>query len=196
MTAFSLAISSASWAAAPVAQIQAALAKPDILCGHFEQSKLLTGIKKPLLSSGRFCVVAGKGVLWRTLLPFPNTLRLTRDEIVQKQGERVAMRLEATQEPVVKMINEVLFSLLAGDLAQLDKLFELDGAIKNGHWSVALKARQPALAKALGDVTLEGAAYVNKVSLREVGGDSTDILFSAINSGAGAMNAEEKRAFD
>ena len=96
-------------AAAPVAQIQAVLAKPDVMCGRFDQRKQLVGIKKPLASSGRFCVVAGKGVLWRTLLPFPATLRLTRDEIVQMQGDRVAMRLDAQQEPVVKMINSVLF---------------------------------------------------------------------------------------
>ena len=61
-------------AAAPVAQIQAVLAKPDVMCGRFDQSKQLVGIKKPLASSGRFCVVAGRGVLWRTLLPFPATL--------------------------------------------------------------------------------------------------------------------------
>ena len=66
-------------AAAPVAKIQSMLAKPDVLCGRFDQTKQLAGMKKPLLSHGRFCVVKGKGVLWRTLKPFPNTLRLTRD---------------------------------------------------------------------------------------------------------------------
>ena len=69
--------------AAPVAQIQSILAKPKTLCGRFEQSKQLVGLKKPVASNGRFCVVADKGVLWRTLQPFPNTLKLTRDEIVQ-----------------------------------------------------------------------------------------------------------------
>jgi hypothetical protein len=81
--------------AAPVAEIQSMLAKPRVLCGRFNQSKRLVGLKKPLSSSGRFCVVADKGVLWRTLQPFPNTLRLTRDEIVQMQGGRVAMRWPA-----------------------------------------------------------------------------------------------------
>ncbi|HTH45242.1 MAG TPA: outer membrane lipoprotein carrier protein LolA, partial [Oxalicibacterium sp.] len=74
-------------AAAPVAKIQSMLAKPAVLCGRFDQTKTLAGMKKPLLSNGRFCVVAGKGVLWRTLQPFPDTLRLTRDEIVHYQGD-------------------------------------------------------------------------------------------------------------
>jgi hypothetical protein len=79
------------WAGAPVAKIQSMLAQPKVLCGHFNQSKQLTGLKKPMVSNGRFCVVADKGVLWRTLQPFPNTVRLTRDEIVHLQGDRVAM---------------------------------------------------------------------------------------------------------
>ncbi|MBE3023112.1 outer membrane lipoprotein carrier protein LolA [Janthinobacterium sp. BJB1] len=182
-------------AAAPVAKIEAMLAKPQQLCGRFDQSKQLAGMKKPLASNGRFCVVAGKGVLWRTLQPFPNTLRLTRDEIVHFQGERVAMRLEAKTEPVVKMINSVLFSLLAGDLAQLDSLFEVDGSIDGGTWQVALKARQPALAKAIGNIRLDGGAFVKNISISEASGDRTSIVFSAIETGPAAITAQEAALF-
>lgn len=182
-------------AAAPVAKIEAMLAKPQQLCGRFDQSKQLAGMKKPLASNGRFCVVAGKGVLWRTLQPFPNTLRLTRDEIVHFQGERVAMRLDAKTEPVVKMINSVLFSLLAGDLAQLDTLFEVDGSIDGNTWQVALKARQPALAKAVGSIRLDGGAFVKNISISEASGDRTSIVFSAIETGPAAITAQEAALF-
>jgi len=177
--------------AAPIAKIQAMLARPDQLCGRFEQAKRLAGMKKPLVSNGRFCVVAGKGVLWRTLKPFPNTLRLTRDEIVHFQGDRVAMRLEASQEPTVRMINGVLFSLLAGDLGQLDTLFEVDGSAAADSWKVALKARSPALARAIGAIALEGGAYVRAIHMVEASGDSTDIVFSDIKTGPGAVLPEE-----
>jgi outer membrane lipoprotein-sorting protein len=178
-------------AAAPVAKIQAMLAKPDQLCGRFEQSKQLAGMKKPLASSGRFCVVAGKGVLWRTLKPFANTLRLSRDEIVQLQGERVAMRMEASREPTVRMINGVLFSLLSGDLGQLESLFDVDGTAADGAWKVTLKARNPALAKAIGTLTLDGGAYVRTIHMVEESGDRTDIVFSDIKAGPGAVLPEE-----
>jgi len=106
------------------------------------------------------------------------------------------MRLDAQQEPVVKMINNVLFSLLAGDLSQLDSLFELNGSIQNGNWQVALKARQPALANAIGDIRLAGAGYVTKVIMQEASGDHTEIVFSAIQTGADAMSAEEGAMLD
>jgi outer membrane lipoprotein-sorting protein len=180
-----------SYAAAPIAKIQSMLAKPEQLCGRFEQTKQLAGMKKPLASSGRFCVVAGKGVLWRTLKPFPNTLRLTRDEIVNYQGERVAMRLQATQEPTVRMINGVLFSLLAGDLGQLESLFEVDGSAGADEWKVALKAKNPALARAIGAISLDGGAYVRSIHMVEQSGDRTDIVFSDIKTGPGAVLPEE-----
>jgi hypothetical protein len=182
-------------AAAPIAKIQAMLAKPSMMCGRFDQTKQLAGMKKPLASQGRFCVVAGKGVLWRTIKPFPNTLRLTKDEIVHFQGERVAMRLDAKQEPTVRMINSVLFSMLSGDLGQLETLFEVDGSADAASWKVALKARQPALAKAIGAIALEGGAYVKTINIDEASGDHTVIVFSEIKSGEGSISAEEAKLF-
>lgn len=178
-------------AAAPVAAIEAMLAKPDVLCGRFDQSKILQGIRKPVASSGRFCVVKGSGVLWRTLKPFPATLRLTRDQIVQFNGERVAMTLNASSEPAVRMINGVLFSLLGGDLGQLGTLFDTDGTATAASWQVQLKARQPALAKAIGTIRLEGGAHVQSITMDDASGDKTSITFSGIESGKRAMSAEE-----
>ncbi|MEP7073194.1 MAG: outer membrane lipoprotein carrier protein LolA [Nitrosospira sp.] len=190
-----LASSTVLLASSPIMEIEAMLVKPKVLCGRFDQSKTLIGMKKPLSSNGRFCVVSGKGVLWRTLQPFPNTLRLTRDEIVHFQGDRVAMRLDAKAEPVVRMINSVLFSLLAGDLTQLETLFEVDGSIDGHSWQVALKARQPALAKAIGSIKLDGAAFVKTINIDEASGDRTAIVFSAIQVGDAGMTSEEAALF-
>src|SRR5215208_2770838 len=164
--------------AAPIAEIQAILAKPKVLCGRFDQTKQLAGLKNPLRSNGRFCVVPDKGVLWRGLQPFANTLRLTREEIVQWQGERVAMRLNAKQEPTVRIINTLMFSILAGDLAQLEKYFDVEGAAGDGVWSVKLKARDAGIAKVIGAIALDGGAYVKNIAIDEASGDRTRIVFS------------------
>jgi len=190
-----LAGAASAQAAIPAAKIQAMLAKPALMCGRFDQSKQLAGMKKPLASEGRFCVIAGKGVLWRTLKPFPSTLRLTRDEIVNYQGDRVAMRLDAKTEPTVRMINNVLFSLLSGDLGQLDTLFDGDGTVDANSWNVALKPRQAALEKAIGTIKLEGGAYVKSIVMNDGSGDRTTIVFSEIKTGEGAMSKEEAALF-
>ena len=167
----------------------------DKLFRHFEQTKNLSGMKKPLLSNGRFCVVNGKGVLWRTLQPFAATLRLTRDEIVNFQGDRVAMRLDANKEPTVRMINSVLFSLLSGDLGQLDTLCMVDGKVTGTSWHVALTARAPGLAKAIGVISLDGSTYVNTIHMDEASGDRTTIQFSAIETGESALQPAEAALF-
>ena len=196
-SAFFLALAAAPLliGAAPVAEIQSMLARPKILCGRFEQTKELVGLKKPLASSGRFCVVADKGVLWRSLQPFPSVLKLTPNEIVQLEGDRVALRLDAKQEPAVRMINGVLFAALAGDLERLKNLFDIDGGIRNDTWSVTLKARTVALAKAVGTISLEGGTYVRNVTIVEASGDRTKIAFSGIQSGDGAMSEDEASLF-
>lgn len=181
--------------AAPVPKIQSMLARPKILCGRFDQSKQLVGLKKPVNSNGRFCVVADKGVLWRTLQPFPNTLKVTRDEIIQLSGERVAVRLDARQEPAVRMINSVLFALLAGDLEPLEKLFDIDGAAQDKSWSVKLKPRDAALSKVISGIALDGGAYVKSIVISEASGDRTEIEFSAIQTGDGAMKPDEAALF-
>jgi hypothetical protein len=180
---------------APVAKIQELLARPKVLCGRFDQNKQLVGLKKPVKSIGRFCIVADKGVLWRTLQPFPNTVRLTRDEIVQLQGERVAFRLSAKEEPTVRVINQVMFALLAGHLGELEKLFEIDGSVYQNSWNVTLNAREPAVAKAVGKIALDGGEYVKNVTIDHTSGDRTSIVFSALQSGTDAMTADEAALF-
>jgi Outer membrane lipoprotein carrier protein LolA-like len=182
-------------AAAMLDRIQSMLAKPDVLCGRFDQNKQLTGLKKPLISAGRFCVVADKGVLWRTLQPVSSTLRMTRDEIIQLQGNRVTMRLDANSEPTVRVIHSIMFALLGGNFAPLESLFAVGGGVHNNEWNLEFKAREPGLRDAISDIAMEGGAYVKSITIHETSGSRTTILFSAIQTGDGAMNVDEAALF-
>jgi hypothetical protein len=122
-------------------------------------------------------------------------VRLTRDEIVQLQGERVAFRLSAKEEPTVRVINQVMFALLAGHLGELEKLFEIDGSVYQNSWNVTLNAREPAVAKAVGKIALDGGEYVKNVTIDHTSGDRTSIVFSALQSGTDAMTADEAALF-
>ena len=82
-----------------------------------------------------------------------------------------------------------------GDLSQLDKLFDVDGAIEGNGWHVVLKAREPALAKAIGAISLSGDNYVRGIKIDEAGGDRTTISFSGLQSGEQAMQPEEAALF-
>jgi hypothetical protein len=105
------------------------------------------------------------------------------------------MRLDAKQEPTVRMINGLLFAVLTGDLNQLETRFELEATVHNNSWSVTLKAREPALAKVIGNIALQGDAYVKNVAISEASGDRTNIIFSALETGDAAMTVDEAALF-
>jgi hypothetical protein len=177
-------------------QIQAMLAKPAVMCGRFEQAKTLVGLRRPVRSSGRFCVLLDKGVLWTTVLPFPATLRLTKDEIVESHGAQVTKRLSAREEPTVGIINDLLFSLLQGDLGRLTSSFSITSTVGRGEWSAKLVPNDGGMKHVIGGIELNGGAYVRQITIREASGDATEISFSSIVTGPTALLPEESRQFE
>jgi hypothetical protein len=176
-------------------RIQALLAKPAVMCGRFEQAKTLVGLRRPVRSSGRFCVVLNKGVLWTTVLPFPATLRLTKDEIVESHGAQVTTRLSAREEPTVGIINDLLFSLLQGDLGRLTTSFAVASTVDQREWSAKLVPKDAGMKHVIGGIELSGGTFVRQITIREASGDATEISFSGVATGAAALLPEESRQF-
>ena len=177
-------------------RIQAMLAKPAAMCGRFEQAKTLVGLRRPVKSSGRFCVVLEKGVLWTTVLPFPATLRLTKDEIVESHGAEVTKRLSAREEPTVGIINDLLFSLLQGDLGRLTASFAITSTVDDREWTAKLVPKDGGMKHVIAGIELSGGTFVRQITIREASGDATEISFSSIATGAAALLPDESRQFD
>ena len=174
--------------------IQSQLAVDTVIRGDFTQTRQLTGIKKPLVANGTFVVEKTRGVLWRTLKPFAQTMRVTQGEILQKDGERVLMVLSADQEPAVNAISRVLFSLFAGDLSALAEFFDYTGQSSNG-WQLSFTPRNDGLRAVIGSLSLEGDNVVRQVTLTSAAGDITRIVFSNVAT-AGALTADERAQFE
>jgi hypothetical protein len=181
---------------AALAKIQRRLATPAVFCGTFEQSKTLVGVKQPVRSAGRFCVVAGKGILWRTLRPLPSSLLVTRDAITESRPGEAAQRVSAEQEPGVRVINDLLFSLLGGDLSRLAATFEVAGTMDGANWTATLSPRAAGMRATFAGIVLQGGAFVHRIALRDAGGDMTVIVFSGIATGAAALQPEEARQLE
>lgn len=180
---------------AALTQIQKMVARPVVLCGEFDQQKTLVGLKKPVRSTGRFCEVVDKGVLWNTLTPFASALRLSRDEIVQSQGDRVTSRLSARDEPTVGVISDLLFSVLAGDFARLKSGFKIDATAQATSWSAKLVPKESGMRRVISAIELGGGEYVQKITMIEASGDRTVITFANMATGANALQPDEAKAF-
>lgn len=182
-------------AATLIEQVQATLAPPAVVSGHFEQKRELAGFPKPVASNGRFLVARERGVLWVTERPFASSVRLTRSEILQKAGNTVTMRMSADKQPAVRAINGVMFALLSGDMIQLEQRFKIQGKVDVGHWSLTLEPRESGLAQVLTRIELAGRKYVESVDMLDANGDRTHIrMFDS--KGAAALSKAEAAQFD
>ena len=193
-----LGLSIPAWAAddpALLHTIQSQLAVDMVVRGDFTQTRQLAGIKKPLVAKGTFVVEKTRGVLWRTLTPFPQTMRVTQGEILQKDGDRVLMVLRADQEPAVNAISRVLFSLFAGDISALAEFFEYTGRTGGGSWQLSFTPRNDGLRAVIGLLSLEGDNVVRQVTLTSAAGDVTRIAFSNVTTAA-ALTADERALFE
>lgn len=177
----------------PIAAVKAQLLQPAVLRGEFQQSKQIQGFSKPLQSSGDFIVARDQGVLWRTLKPFPGTLKLTRDEIVATQGDAVSFRLSASSEPSVRIINGLMFALLNGDVGALDRQFTISGSAADARWKLALSPKQAAFAKLIRSIELQGDQHVREIAIAEANGDHTRIVFTGQGSDPAELSADEQQ---
>ena len=188
---------------AALTRIQATVARPDAMCGDFDQQKSLVGLKRPVQSSGRFCVLKERGVLWNTLKPFTSTLRRSRAENVESQGARVTSRLTASDEPTVAVISDLLFSVLGGDFGRLRSSFSieasleasLEASMEASTWRAKLTPRDAGLKRVIGTIELGGGEFVRQLIITEASGDRTIIAFTGFAAGLSALRPEELRAF-
>lgn len=178
-------------------EVRQRLASEPVVRGSFEQRKTVKGFRNPLVSSGEFVVARDRGVLWRTLAPFPSTLVVTRERVLARQGDgSVARRLSASEEPAVRAISETLFGVMAADLSALVQRFEIDGALAGREgWRLLLAPRDAGLARWIQRVELEGDRFLQSVRLQEAGGDLTAIRL-ARHAAARTLAADEESQFE
>jgi hypothetical protein len=159
-------------------EIQKNMIDAPIIKGYFTQTRVLDGVAKPLKSQGYFIVDKSRGVIWVTERPFSSTLRVTKNEILQKSENQILMKMSSESEPAVKSINEVLFTLFSGDIASLKKYFSYTGEFNKGSWSIKLKPTQGGMGKLIKSINMEGRVHVDKLTLEMEAKDVTQIIFS------------------
>jgi hypothetical protein len=168
-----------------------------VLQGEFEQSRSLKGFKNPLVSRGEFLLARNQGIVWETKQPFASSLVITRDRLLARRADgSVATQMDASREPALRLINEVMFALLAGDLAALAHRFKVDGEVQGAQgWRLQLTPTDALLAGQFSSIALEGDQHVKQVRIAERNGDLTQIRFTALR-GSATLSPEAAKRFE
>jgi hypothetical protein len=172
------------------------LAKTPVLRGSFVQRKFLKDISKPLKSSGDFVISREQGIWWHTQQPFDSEFILTPDSMAQLDGGKLALRLTAAQQPGLRVVGDVFFSIFALDPGALAGNFALFGQSgERGAWTMGLRPKSGALSGVLTETAISGGTRVDKVELWDAHGDRTEILLNSVGASTAALMPEEAARF-
>lgn len=176
-----------------LARITARVEQPELLRGAFEQARQVQGFRQPLRSSGHFVLSREAGVLWLTEKPFPSSLSVTSKGLVAENDGQVR-RIDTEKEPGLRAVNTLLSDLIGGELARLERDFSIEIEHEDAHgWRLKLVPRGEPLNRVFDAIELQGAQYVESVSLAESNGDLSQISFSHLAKEPALSDAEMQR---
>lgn len=159
------------------------LSKNRISAGTFVQEKYIAKNGRTLKSSGEF-IFCDEGIMWKTLKPFPSTLVLGTDYMIQisKSGQKTVT--DTSSNETFKSIASTLSAVFSNDVNKLRLLFnvefKMDGDEK---WSAVLSPKDKTVALVIENIILCGSrnsamAEILSISLNESGGDRITYSFT------------------
>ena len=161
---------SADWGAKELMQ---GLAQVKSAKGKFVERKYLSILSKPLEFSGTLLYTAPGRLEKRTLLPKPEYLTLTDDQLtIENPAKNQVRTLRIQDYPVMGAFVESIRSTLAGDLATLNRYYKVSLEGNPREWRLLLKPTQPAMQAAVSEIRISGKNnWVGSIEVIEAEGD-------------------------
>ena len=125
--------------------------------GDFTQVKTLQTNGRKLTSTGKF-IFSTEGILWRTEKPFPSSLILTKDTMVQIAANGKKSVMSGKDNQIFANISETLSSVFSGNADALRRNFECDFTEEGGVWNVFLTPKDSTIAAVMKTLVLTGKA--------------------------------------
>lgn len=180
--------------------ICAKIAEKPIVKGTFTQEKHLSRFGRSLMSSGNFIISAEHGMVWETLKPFPSTMSLGNDFIIQSRPGGQTSVLSSQGNETFTQMASVISSVFSGKSQGLLENFEVFffGSVTN--WNIGLLPRDSIIASFAakiimsGDIASNGSVAIRSIQIFEQSGDVITYTLSNHNYPA-ELNNHEKDFF-
>ncbi|MEF1289572.1 LolA family protein [Vibrio sp. M260118] len=175
--------------------LQKQLAQHAIVRGDFTQLRHIEMFAEPLSSQGSFTLSKQMGLLWHQTTPFPVNLVLTEDKLRQTFAGQVPQVITAKDNPMAFYFSHVFLAVFHGDTDALKEQFEIEFDTSAEQWTIELVPKQAPLNAVFETITLFGNEDIDGLTLQEVRGDKTEILFSNQTHQPESLNDAEKAQF-
>jgi hypothetical protein len=174
-------------------KISARLAEQKIVKGNFEQEKKINRLNRSLVSSGNFLIVSDLGMVWDTIKPFPSTMTLGKDYIIQSRGTQKTVLPTQGNETFIRMA-EVISAVFTGNTDKLTENFEIYFTSVVTNWEMGLIPKDKFIAFITEKIVMKGDSVIRSILIFEQNGDSIGYILSN-HSHPSELNVNEKMYF-
>lgn len=172
-------------------------AEGQILRGRFVQLRQLSGFAAPLKSEGRFILVAGRGLVWRTETPFAVTTVISPAGLVQEANGVETMRLPAARLPFIARLYAMLGGALSGDWRGLEDAFEVTREGDVQAWNLRLVPRRSGdTGIPFREILIQGGRFADRVDIVKPDGDRDILTFLEQSITDQPLAAEDMQLLD
>ncbi|MCL2804575.1 MAG: outer membrane lipoprotein carrier protein LolA [Treponema sp.] len=167
------------------------LAEKPIVKGNFVQEKYLNRLDRSLISSGNYIIAAEQGMVWETLKPFPSTMIMGKDFIMQSRPDGRKSVLSAQGNESFTQMADILSSVFSGRGQGLLENFEVyfSGSVSN--WNMGLLPRSSVFASFAAKITMSGDSAIRSIRIFEQNGDVITYTLSNLSHPTRLNNHEE-----
>jgi len=177
-----------------LARIGAQIEQHALLRAEFTQSKRMSALKRPLITSGRIVFSHRHGVVWQIEQPYRMSYMLAEERIVEIAADGTRRERDTRDVPGLAQIGRIFRALLGANMAALREVFDVAVKGDPAKWEIELKPRQAQFTQYLSSVHLSGGRFIESISISETGGDTTQISFRNTQS-ANVPNEAELQFF-
>lgn len=164
--------------AVTLASLQQRFSEQPVLRAEFEQQRSISGMSKPLKSSGNLLISRDKGLWWSQQQPFVLTLLLDDKRMVQTMAGQPAQVITADSNPQMFQFNHLLTALFHADTSILEQNFTLAFTDSGqDRWVLVLTPKTTPLDKLFKSITLHGQYFLETIDIEDMQGDGTHIRF-------------------
>jgi outer membrane lipoprotein-sorting protein len=167
------------------------LAKHPVIKGNFEQIRTISRLNRSLVSRGAFIIAADLGMVWDTKTPFPSTMAVGRDFMVQSTPSGVKTKMDARGNETFLRMAETISSVFSGNAQRLLGNFDTYFEESRGIWTIGLVPSEKSIRSFAAQITMSGDSALRSIHLYEQNGDSISYTLSDHTYPQGLSTAEK-----
>ena len=136
-----------------------------IASGSFTQVQVRPELEKPLVSSGRYVYWPDTGLHWAIHEPIFFAYTLRGNKVYEWEDEsRISLAPTPAHAPA-SIITKILNTLLAQDIEEIEKLFNVQEIASGSGWSLDLKPKNRQLKKHVTSLRCTGESTIHRIEI-------------------------------